>query len=94
MVVNTYRNEGDKVYVGNRSCKYPVQLDKDAVLADLKVGGFILTQMDETKTMVTNISDVDIKGNIPDFVVNSMSKMRVEMLYTLEKNIKKYVEKK
>ena len=50
--------------------------------------------MDETKTMVTNISDVDIKGNIPDFVVNSMSKMRVEMLYTLEKKIKEYVEKK
>ena len=83
VVVNTYINEGDKVYVGNRSCKYPVQIDKDAVQAELLIGGFILDKMDEGKTMVTNISDVDIKGAIPDFVVNAMSKKRVQMMYDL-----------
>ena len=77
VVVNSYINEGDKIYVGNRSCKYPVQVDKDAVQAELLIGGFILDKMDEGKTMVTNISDVDIKGAIPDFVVNAMSKKRV-----------------
>ena len=94
VVVNSYRNEGDKVYVGNRSCKFPVTVDKDAVQAELMVGGFILDKMDETKTMVTNISDVDIKGAIPDFVVNAMSKKRVEMLYDIEKKIKAYQGKK
>ena len=83
VVVNSYINEGDKIYVGNRSCKFPVQIDKDAVQAELLIGGFILDKMDEGKTMVTNISDVDIKGAIPDFVVNAMSKKRVQMLYDL-----------
>ena len=94
VVVNTYRHEGEKVYVGNRSCNYPAALDKDAVKAELLVGGFILDKMDETKTMVTNISDVDIKGNIPDMVVNAMAKKRIEMMYDLEKRIAAYQNKK
>ena len=90
VVVNTFKNEGDKIYVGNRSCSYPVQVNKNAVLANLLVGGFILDKTEGNKTIVTNISDVDIKGNIPDFVMNAMSKKRIEMLYDLEKRINKY----
>ena len=90
VVVNTYKNEGDKVYVGNRSCNYPVKTNKDTVMANLLVGGFILDKGEANKTIVTNISDVDIKGNIPDFVTNAMAKKRIEMLYDLEKRINKY----
>ena len=59
-------------------------------MANLLVGGFILDKGEANKTIVTNISDVDIKGNIPDFVTNAMAKKRIEMLYDLEKRINKY----
>ena len=76
IAVNTFKQEGDKVIIGNRSCNYPVQLDKDAELAKLHVGGFIFEKVDAGKTKLTNISDIDPKGSIPGFVKNAIAGKR------------------
>ena len=35
------------------------------------------------KTAVTSISDMDVKGSIPDFVKNAVASKRAEVLLTL-----------
>ena len=90
VVVNTFHQEGDKVIIGNRSCNYPVQLDKDAELAQAYVAGFIFEKVDAGKTKVTNISDMDPKGSIPGFVKNAIASKRAEILINLEQKIKDY----
>ena len=88
MAVHTVRIIGDKAYCGSRSCKFPVQLDKDCELAEIHAAGFILERAGNS-TKVTNISDVDVKGSIPGFVKNSMAGKRAEVLQKLEGVIKK-----
>ena len=90
VVVNTFHQEGDKVIIGNRSCNYPVQLDKDAELAQAYVAGFIFEKVDAGKTKVTNISDMDPKGSIPGFVKNAIASKRAEMLAGLEQKINSF----
>ena len=77
VAVNTFKVEGDKTYVGNRSLKnFPVQAEKDTERAHLHVGGFIFEKVDAGKTKVTNISDMDPKGSIPGFVKNALASKR------------------
>lgn len=75
MAVNTTKVLGDKAYCGNRSCNFPIKLDKDCELAEIHAAGFILEKVDE-KTKVINISDIDVKGSIPGFVKNGMASKR------------------
>jgi len=43
VAVNSVRREGNKAYIGNRSCNYIyVSSDADAVRAEVHVGGYIL----------------------------------------------------
>jgi thiamine monophosphate kinase len=88
VAVNTTKVVGDKAYCGNRSCNFPVQLNKDNVLAEIHAAGFILERVGD-KTKVTNISDVDVKGSIPGFVKNAMAGKRAEMMKDLENTIRK-----
>ena len=90
IAVNTFHQEGDKVLIGNRSCNYPAQLEKDTELAHAYVGGFIFEKVDAGKTKVINISDMDPKGSIPGFVKNAIASKRSEVLATLEQKIKDY----
>ena len=76
VAVNTFKVDGDKTIIGNRSCDFPVQHDKDAELAKIYVGGFIFEKVDAGKTKVTNVSDMDPKGSIPGFVKNAIAGKR------------------
>ena len=87
VAVNTTRVEGNKAYCGNRSCIYPCKNDSSAVRAQLYIGGNIIESAEGGKTKVTSISDIDIKGSIPDFVKKAMSGKRVENLLAIEKKI-------
>lgn len=87
VAVNTVRVIGDKAYIGNRSCNFPVNLNKDNVLAQIHAGGFILERNGD-KTRITSISDVDVKGSIPGFVKNGMAGKRAEALLNLEEKIR------
>ncbi len=77
VAVNTVKIEGNKAYVGNKSCKFPFNKHPDTVIAELHAAGFILEKIEEGKTNITNISDVDIKGSIPGFVQNTLASKRV-----------------
>ena len=76
--------------IGNRSCNYPVQHEKDAELAQVYVGGYIFEKVDAGKTKMINISDVDPKGSIPGFVKNALASKRAEILGSIEQKIKDY----
>lgn len=43
-MVTTYTThlEGNKAYIGNRSCKYPFKKHPDTVISDVHVSGIIL----------------------------------------------------
>jgi len=79
----TVKNEGNKAYIGNRSCNYPYKGDPDAIRADCKIGGFILEKIDGTKTRLTSISNMDIKGSIPSFFKGWLDGKRAESLATM-----------
>lgn len=42
VAVNAVRVEGNRAFVGNKSCNYPIQKDPDTVLAEINLSGFIL----------------------------------------------------
>ena len=88
VVVFTFHREGDKIYLGNRSCEYPVAVDKDVVRAFTHCAGNILEKIDENTTRITNIGDIDMNGSIPDFVKNKVALMRATALSELEEKIK------
>lgn len=77
VAVNTVRIEGNRAFVGNKSCNFPFQKDPDTVLAELHLAGFILEKIDANRTNLINISDVDVKGSIPGFIKNSLASKRV-----------------
>ena len=55
----------------------------------MNIGGWIFEKIDNNTTKVTNISDMDPKGNVPDFLKNSIAEKRVQGLKDLENLIKK-----
>lgn len=77
LAVNTAKVEGDKAYMGNRSCRFPCKLNPDTVLADVHASGFILERVGMDRTKVTSISDIDPKGMIPGFINNAVASKRV-----------------
>lgn len=80
VAVFTFKQEGNKTYLGNRSCNYPYKGDPDAIRAEAIVGGFILEKVSEGQTKITTITNVDIKGSIPDFIRNWMVEKRAQSL--------------
>lgn len=89
VAVNTAKIGDNKTYFGDRSCHFPVQLNKANVLAKIHAGGFI-AERDGNRTKLTNISDLDPKGSIPGFVKNAFATKRAEMMTTIEQKIKNY----
>ena len=92
VAVNTVRMQGDRGYLGNRSCGYPVKNDPDAVRAEAQAAGFIAEKLDAGRTRVINISDLDVKGSIPGFVKSAMSGKRIEVMKSLEQKINSLVK--
>ena len=69
--VHVSKVEGNKAYCGNRSCTFPVKKYEDTVVADAQATGYILEKIDANTTLVTQISYMDIKGSIPNFIKNA-----------------------
>lgn len=86
--VNTLESEGGKTYLGNKSCQFPVKEDPDSVRMEIIVSGSILEKLDEQRCKLTSISDVDLKGSIPNFVKNSLATKRAASFSKLEKAIR------
>lgn len=85
IAVNTVKVDGSRAFCGNRSCNYfPFQKDPDSVLAEAHVMGIILDKIDSNTTLVTQISDMDIKGAIPVFVQNAIASKRANSILKLE----------
>lgn len=87
--LTTWINEGDKFYLGVKSCNYPFQANPNFVRATMNIGGWIFEKVDANSTKVTNIADMDPNGNIPDFVKNLVSEKRIQGLKDLESVLKK-----
>ena len=87
MAVNTFKQNGNKIIAGDRSCNFPVKLDKNAELAHIYVGAFVCEKIEAETIKITNISDVDPKGSIPGFVKNAVAGMRADILKDIEKKI-------
>jgi hypothetical protein len=88
VVVFTFHRDGNKIYLGNRSCEFPCKIEKDAVRAFAHCGGYILERIDENATKITNIADIDMNGSIPDFVKNKVAVMRATALSEIEEKVK------
>ena len=94
VAVNSIRQENSKkAYIGSRSIDYPCKFaDPDSVRAELHVAGFIIEALDGGKTKVTSFNDIDLKGMIPGFIKNSMSKKRASNIVELEEKIRNNVK--
>ena len=88
VVVNTIKRQGNKIYFGNKSCKYPYPVNSDIIRAEVHAAGYVFEQIDNNSTKVTNFADIDIKGSIPDFVKKSAQAKRALTLSKLENTIK------
>lgn len=81
--LTTWINEGTKFYIGVKECNFPVELDPKCVRAHMNIGGWIFEKIDNGSTKVTNLSDMDPSGNIPDFFKNHIAEKRVQGLKDL-----------
>lgn len=90
VAANTFHQESpQKVYVGNKSLDFPCTIaDPDAVRAEIIVGGMLIEAVDAGSTRVTAFNDVDMKGMIPDFIKNQMSKKRASNIVELEEKVR------
>ena len=86
----SYRlNEGNKIYLGSKSCNYPVPEVNGVVRAEAFIGGYILEKLDEKTTKVTYMSNADIKGSIPTIIKNQLSKNQGTIAGRVEEAMKK-----
>ena len=46
-------------------------------MSHLNIGGWIFERIDNNTTKVTNISVMDLRGNVPEFLKNIISKKKV-----------------
>jgi hypothetical protein len=69
----TWINEGNKVYLGVKGCNFPIEPNPKFVMSHLNIGAWIFERIDANTTKVTNISDMDPRGNVPDFLKNMIS---------------------
>ena len=65
--------EDKRIFWAYKSIAYPFAEVKNVVRGEVKVGGFILEELEEKKTRVTYVSDVDVKGKIPGMLKKKMS---------------------
>lgn len=79
----TLRSEGNKCYIGSRSCNYPYKADPDAILVNTVVAGYILEKVNQGQTKMTSIFDIDIKGSVPNFIQNWLVVKRSESIVNL-----------
>jgi hypothetical protein len=76
----TWINEGNKVYFGVKACNYPIEPSPKFVMAHLNIGGWIFERIDANTTKVINITDMDPRGNVPEFLKNMISEKRAQRL--------------
>jgi len=88
MLINKV-TEGDKVYMGSKSCSFPHPEVKGIVRGELNIGGYIVEKIDEGHTRVTYLSDADLKGNIPQMVQNKLSAGQGEVAGRVQDVMKK-----
>lgn len=88
VVVNTIQSDGQKAYIGNRSCNFPVKEDPDLVRAEVHVTANILEKIGEKQTKLTSIADIDIKGMVPNFVKGTIGSKRAASLANIEDKIR------
>lgn len=56
----------------------------------MNISGWIFEKVDANSTKVTNMSDMDPNGNIPDFLKNFVAEKRIQSLKDLEGVLKKH----
>lgn len=69
VALSIIKRQGDNLcFIASKSCNYPIPEVKDVVRGELYMGGYIIQKLDETNTLITYISDVDLKGSIPGMI--------------------------
>ncbi len=87
--MTTWINEGNKYYMGVKSCNYPIEPNPKFVMAHMNIGGAIFQKVDNQSTKVTSFADMDPRGNIPDFLKNFIAEKRIQGLKNLESVLQK-----
>ena len=82
-------NMGEKCVIATKICAYPYPEEKGVVRGVCHIGGYILEKVDENKTKVIYISDVDLMGKIPGMVKKQVSKKQGEVVSRVEAEMKK-----
>ena len=61
--------------------------------AECHIGAYVLKKLSPTSTRVTYVSDVDVKGMIPGFVKNMVSKYQASVPLNLNRRLLRQAEK-
>ena len=65
--------------------------DKGAIRASVAFGGWKLEPIGPNKTMCTQIAEIDLKGNIPGWIIKQAFKDQGNSIIKLRKIIPKYI---
>ena len=79
----------NKLYMVIRSCDYPHKGEEGPVRGEMHLGAYIMEALGEKETKFTYISDFDLKGMIPGFIKNSVTKAEGKMAHTMIECMKK-----
>lgn len=74
------KEEGANIcYIANKGCSFPYPKVDKVTRAFCHIGGYILKKIDEEKTFVIYISEVDLAGNIPQMIQNKLSERQASL---------------
>jgi len=79
-VAQIFRVSDSKVYIGTKGCSFPYEGVKGFVRGEVFIGGYIIEKIDQNTTSITYISDVDLKGSIPNLITNTLSQKQGEIV--------------
>ena len=83
------KEEGANVcFIANKFCDFPYGKVQSVTRAICHIGGYILKKIDEEKTFVIYISEVDLCGNIPQMIQNKLSEKQAIIPSRIEKVLK------
>lgn len=79
---------GDTFYLVSKSVPYHLEDQEGIVRAECHIGAYILQILGPSTTRVTYVSDADVKGMIPGFIKNMVSKHQASVPINLNMRLK------
>ena len=84
IMCSSKKYDGDRLIITSRSIESSYPEVPSVTRAECYIGGYVVDKVDATSSKVTFISDIDLKGSIPNMIQKKLSKLQAENPWKLK----------